>query len=157
MTGPQYPDLTERPHSLQVERAMVSHPSDLYDAWTQWFELWFAARGSVSMIAEVNAPFFFQTEFEGKRHPHYGRFLRLEHDRLVELTWVTSGTLGAETIVTVELIPERISGSIPQSETTLLRLTHAGFPTAELKDQHAQAWPAILDQLDTRLVANSGA
>jgi len=149
MTGPEPPDLTHRAHALRVERVMLSHPSDLYDAWTQWFELWFAARGSVSMNAEVNAPFFFQTEFDGTRHPHYGRFLRLEHDRLVELTWVTSGTLGAETVVTVELIP--------RAESTLLRLTHAGFPTAELKEQHAQAWPAILDQLDARLIANSGA
>lgn len=152
MTGPQHPDLTDRPHSLQVERVMISHPSDLYDAWTQWFELWFAARGSVSMVAEVNAPFFFQTDFDGRRHPHYGRFLRLEHDRLVELTWVTSGTLGAETVVTVELIP----ALPPHSETTLLRLTHAGFPNSELKDQHAAAWPAVLDQLDARLIANSG-
>jgi uncharacterized protein YndB with AHSA1/START domain len=149
MTGPQPPDLTDRPYSLQVERVMSSPPSDLYDAWTRWFELWFAARGSVSMSAEINAPFFFQTEFDGKRHPHYGRFLRLDHDRLVELTWVTSGTLGAETVVTVLLIP--------QGEATLLRLTHAGFPTSESKDQHAQAWPVILEQLDSRLIANSGA
>lgn len=148
MAGPRLPDLTDRPHTLQVERVMISHPSDLYDAWTEWFELWFAARGSVSMVAEVNAPFFFQTEFDGKRYPHYGRFLRLEHDRLIELTWVTSGTLGAETVVTVELIPH--------GESTLLRLTHAGFPNAELKDQHAQAWPAILNRLDARLIENSG-
>ena len=133
MTGPEPPDLTTRPHTLRVERLMLSHPSDLYDAWTQWFELWFAARGSVSMNAEVNAPFFFQTDVDGTRHAHYGRFLRLEHDRLV----------------TVELTPH--------ADSTLLRLTHAGFPTAELKDQHARAWPAVLNELDARLIENSGA
>ncbi|MEO6309345.1 MAG: SRPBCC domain-containing protein [Leifsonia sp.] len=149
MTGPEPPDLTTRPYTLRVECLMLSHPSDLYDAWTQWFELWFAARGSVSMNAEVNAPFFFQTDVDGTRHAHYGRFLRLEHDRLVELSWVTSATLGAETVVTVELTPH--------ADSTLLRLTHAGFPTAELKDQHARAWPAVLNELDARLIENTGA
>src|SRR5271156_4354769 len=42
------------------------------------------------MNGQVNSVFFFETQYEQMRHPHYGRFLRLEPDRLGELPWLTS-------------------------------------------------------------------
>lgn len=143
------PDLSTRQLSLTVEIQMDASPDILFQAWTKQFDLWFAAPGTLLMKGEVNSVFFFETIFEEKRHAHYGRFLRLEQDRFVELTWVTGtgGTKGAETVVTVELQPK--------GNGTQLTLTHTGFPDEESRDQHKQAWPLVLEQQDKRMLGYS--
>lgn len=139
-----------RQFDLVVEQKLEAPPSAIYKAWTRQFDRWFAAPGTVSMRAEVNAPFFFETRFKGKgmkseRHPHYGRFLKLRRNRLVAMTWVTGreGTEGAETVVTLELSPS--------GKGTKVRLTHAGFPNERSRLQHEKAWPTVLNHLDETL------
>jgi uncharacterized protein YndB with AHSA1/START domain len=119
---------------------MVATPRSLYRAWTKRFDRWFAVPGSVAIRATVGSPYFFETEFEGRRHPHFGRFLRLVPARLVELTWVTATTKGRGIVVTVRLRP-RGTGST-------LRLTHRKFPTLRSRDRHATAWPVVLAHRD---------
>ena len=115
--------MSGKPFTVRTERDMRASPATLYPAWTSEFDRWFAATETLAMTAEIGRPFFFEAAHEGERHPHYGRFLRLQPGKLVEITWVTGqkGTKGAETVVTVELAPKG-SGTHP-------RLTHADLPT----------------------------
>ncbi len=147
------PDLTDRPYALNVEHVFRAPPAALYAAWTEHFDLWFAARGTVLMRAAIDAPFFFETEFKAenasaaKRYPHYGRFLRLEKNTLIELTWVTGagGTEGSETVLTVEL--QAAAGG------TRLRLSHGGFAGEAARDRHREAWPLVLEHLERQIGA----
>ncbi len=143
-----HPDLSDRPLVCVVERSMAASPEALYRTWLGRLDEWFAAPGTVALRPSPGEPFFFETRHAGMRHPHYGRILRLEEGRLIELTWVTGagGTNGAETVVTVELTP--------QGTGTALRLTHAGWLDEQGRDGHASAWPDVLAQLDEAAVGD---
>ena len=135
------PDLSQRPLELTVERELAASRAVLYRAWTQDIGHWFATPESVVMKAKVDAPYFFETFFEGQRHAHYGRFLTLIENELVEITWSNAaGTLGHETIVRVEF--EALASG------TRIRLSHAGLPTEEIVRGHSEAWLEALKLLD---------
>lgn len=54
--------------------------------------LWDLVRGAASVIIQpkVDTAYFFETEHEGERHPHYGHVLQLEENRIVSMTWVNA-------------------------------------------------------------------
>ncbi len=143
------PDLSSRPFDLVVERTVAAPPAALFHAWTAGFDRWFAEPGAMVLTPRVDAPYFFETVHEGRRHPHYGRFLRVEPDRLLEVTWLNeAGTRGHETVLTVELRPA--------GDGTALRLTHRGLPDAVTRDEHEQAWGELLDQRLLPVVTGAG-
>jgi uncharacterized protein YndB with AHSA1/START domain len=140
----------ETEYGFVVEREMRSSPERVFAAWTERFDTWFALPGAISMDASVGRPYWFDVEHEGTHYSHYGRFLQVKADRLLEFTWVTgrNGTDGAETVVRVELSP-RDAG-------TLLRLSHGGFYDEVAVTRHRDVWPMILEHLDAKLQGEAG-
>ncbi|MHA6333839.1 SRPBCC family protein [Qipengyuania sp. CAU 1752] len=142
------PSLGKSPRALEAERLFAASPAELYDAWTTMFDRWFAQEGTLSMVREVGSAWFFYNREEWGRHPHYGRFLALKVDQMIETTWLTGngsheGTWGAETILKIQVLPS--------DNGTKLKLTHSGFVSDESRDAHAANWPIALDELAAAL------
>lgn len=142
------PDLSTRPLQTTCEHTVRATPDRVYSAWTERFDTWFAQAGTVAMVPEVGRPYFFYNRDEWGRHPHYGRFLDLVENELIEMTWMTgngtdAGTQGAETVLRIELVP--------RGEATEVRLTHAGFVSEKSRDGHEENWPLALEALDAAL------
>ncbi len=76
-------------------------------------------------------------------YPHYGRYLQVEANRLLEFTWVSQGTLGKESIVRVDF--EAVAGG------TRVTLTHRGLPDEKTRSEHEAGWTEILQWLEERI------
>ncbi|MCA9656915.1 MAG: SRPBCC domain-containing protein [Myxococcales bacterium] len=142
------PDLSTRPLQATCETTVNATPEAIFAAWTERFDIWFAQPGTLAMVPEPGQPYFFYNRDEWGRHPHYGRFLDLVANRLIEMTWMTGngtseGTEGAETVLRVELIPK--------GEATEIRLTHSGLVSERSRIGHQENWPLALRLLDEAL------
>lgn len=132
------PDLSGRPFDLVVTIVVQAAPDAVFHAFSTGLDRWFAEPGALVLTPRVDAPYFFETRHDGRRHPHYGRFLRVQPWRLLEFTWLNeAGTRGHETVLTIELTPV--------ADGTAVRLTHRGFPDAAARDHHDQAWRELLE------------
>lgn len=135
--------------AVYAELVVPQSVEEIYDAWSAHFEYWFAEADTIHMTPEVGVPFFFETEMNGRRHAHYGRFLELVPHELIRMTWMTGdpGTKGAETMVTVRL-SETADG-------TQVSLSHEGFFDAETAAGHGDAWPMVLEHMASQLSARA--
>ena len=143
MTIPR-PGLSARPLSITCAHKINAKPSDVYAAWTARLDTWFAQAGTLVMVPEPGRPYFFYNRDEWGRHPHYGRFLEVLVNRLIEMTWITgngaaAGTEGAETILRIELTPNQAG--------TDVCLTHSGFVSEASRVGHQENWPLALEIL----------
>ena len=122
---------------VNVSRLIRATPESVFRAWLdpERMQRWFGTTRQI-VNPKVDGLFYLAMEHQGRTWPHYGRYLRLEKPRLVEFTWMSEGTEGKETVVTIELVA-REGG-------TQLTLNHVGVPDTELGRGHQEGWTAII-------------
>jgi uncharacterized protein YndB with AHSA1/START domain len=136
---------------ITVNRTIPASPEKIYDVWIDPKSPGGPWHGAERVIFNpvVDGLYYLAIKHEGRVWPHYGRFTKLERPRLVEFTWMSEGTKGAESVVTVTLQP--------RGDQTDVTLRHAGVPDDELGRQHKEGWTWILNALADALAARRSA
>jgi uncharacterized protein YndB with AHSA1/START domain len=133
-----------RQTELTLTRLVMARPAEVYDAWlddTSPGGPWFGCT-KVIRQTRVDGLFYHNVSYEGQDWAHYGRFIALERPHRIAHTWVSEGTRGLETVVTLNLAPE--------GEGTRITLRHAGVPDDDFGRQHRDGWSWMLGAIEQR-------
>jgi uncharacterized protein YndB with AHSA1/START domain len=136
---------------VTVSRTIPASAEKVFDVWinpTSPGGPWFGAE-HCTLNPVVGGLFYLSVKHENRLWPHYGRFTRLDRPRLIEHTWVSEATKGAESMVTITLEP--------RGEEMEFTLRHSGIPDDEMGRQHKQGWEWILSMLAQGLAAKKSA
>jgi uncharacterized protein YndB with AHSA1/START domain len=129
---------------LKVTRTIPANPAEVYDVWLDAKSPGGPWHGCNRVIldAKVDGLFNHSVTHEGHEWAHYGRFITLDRPRRIEHTWVSEGTRGLESIVTLAFEPE--------GDRTRVTLRHAGVPDDDFGRQHQDGWGWVLGMLEER-------
>ena len=136
---------------ITVSRTIPAPAEKVYDVWIDpkspggpWF-----GTERVILNAVVDGLFYLAVKHEGRIWPHYGRFTQMNRPRLLEHTWMSEATKGAESVVTITLEP--------RGNQTEVTLRHSGVPDDEMGRQHQEGWTWILSTLAEGFAARQAA
>jgi len=132
---------------ITVNRTIPASAEKIYDVWIDPKSPGGPWHGAERVIFNpvVDGLYYLAIKHEGRTWPHYGRFTKMERPHLVEFTWMSEGTKGAEPVVTVTLQP--------RGDQTEVTLRHAGVPDDELGHRHKEGWTWILSALADAVAA----
>jgi len=127
---------------LELTRTIKARPEEVYSVWLDpespggpWF-------GSSRVIVDpkVDGLFYQCVTHEGRDYAHYGRFVALEPGKRIEHTWMSEGTRGLESRLTLTFAR--------QGEHTLITLRHSGVPDDDFGRQHRDGWEFVLGKIE---------
>ena len=131
---------------LQVRRVIRADRETVFDAWVdedvirQWWPPSDHRAGRIATDPRPGGTYEWGLEPEDGRDPFaaVGEYRTVERPERLEFTWSWSNA-PLETRVTVEF--NEVEGG------TEVVLTHTGFPSAEMRDQHEDGWAGCLDRM----------
>ena len=137
---------------ITVSRTLPASPEKVFDIWINPKSPggpWFGAERCI-LNPVVDGLFYLAGKRpDGSAAPHYGRFTKLDRPRLIEHTWMSEGTKGNESVVTITL---ELRG-----DETEFTLRHSGVPDDEKGLQHKDGWTWVLSMLAQGLAARKSA
>ncbi len=133
------------PFSCTVPRTIKASPERVFRAWTdpEKARPWLSNGGDLVLQPHRGGLFYLDMIYGDHTYPHYGRYLQVEANRLLEFTWMSQGTLGMESIVRVDF--EAADGG------TRVTLTHSGLPDEKNRADHEGGWKELLEWLEGRI------
>jgi uncharacterized protein YndB with AHSA1/START domain len=127
---------------LNLSRTIDATPSEVYDAWIDPHgpvSPWSGVVKAVVNPPKVDGLFYSMYKFENQEFAHYGRFTVLEKPRRIQYTWVSAGTQGLESVVTLNLEP--------QGDKTVVQINHSNLPDDEGGRRHETAQGYLLSRI----------
>ncbi|HVN80822.1 MAG TPA: SRPBCC domain-containing protein [Terriglobia bacterium] len=133
--------------TVKVTRLLPATCQQVFEAWTEVESVkqWMCAGDTVVAHAEldvrVGGRFRVMMRGPNMDYDHQGEYLEVVPPNRLVFTWVSLGTHGQSTLVTVELQE--------QGNQTLLTLTHERLPDREAASKHQNGWTSIVDKLQS--------
>lgn len=143
--------MTSRPtvlagtHTVSVRRLLKASRETIFSLWTdaQRMPDWILQGGSATLDVRVGGSYHMDMHYNGKSYPHDGEYLEIVPPSRLVFTWISEGTNGKPSIVTIELFE--------RGDQTEFVLTHEGLPDAESAESHRQGWEEIVTWSEEQL------
>jgi uncharacterized protein YndB with AHSA1/START domain len=130
---------------LEVRKKIDVPRAEVFHAWTdaesmrEWMCPSTARSAEAELDVRVGGKFRIVMKSDTRDYEHTGEYRVVDPPSKLEFTWISEGTNGQTSLVTVEFLEDGAG--------TEVVLTHDGLPTEKAQGDHTRGWGQILDHL----------